>query len=810
VGRVKELLSHHLEALHASAITDDTIALRGYWSARKAVELERLGYRRNTVSLPALVLPTRDVRGEIIGYQVRPDVAPVIGGRIAKYLSPPGAEIRLDIPPACRTLIGSPVTALWVVEGTKKGDSLASHGLTVVAVMGVQMFRTDDWDQVPLDGRRVFVAYDSDVMVKPAVDAALRALRDYLAARGAELAFCYLPTDNGKVGVDDFLANGGKVEDLYALAETELRDPPSEPEPKRDPALPTAQLLAVIEKLLGRFVRFPSGHEPVALALFTLHTYALDAATSTPYILVISPEKRSGKTRILEVIELVVREPLRAANITAAGTFQAIEAWVPTLLVDEVDAVFVAKSEHAEALRGVLNAGNRRGSYVVRGTQDGTPAKFGTFCCKVLSGIDNNRMPDTIADRAICLRMQRKRPEEAVEDLFPDELADQLAELRRRLSHWASENINTLAGWRRPARVEGLDDRLQEAWDPLLAISDLAHAGWPEKARAAATALAKGAEDASDAAHGHLLIEALRSIFGDKPAMSSQAICDKLNADEELPFGSYTHGTGIKPRDLARLLKPYGIKPKVVRLGAQTPRGYERKDFAETWRRYAHMDGDGPGADEKTARHADPSEKAQRAQHPQHPSAKEGFDPQHDLQHQRNAGPDVADQGPDVAERVARENPDGTGDVADVADVAAPRDHSCAEQFSTNGAGPDRTIAELADGELPALFPGATIEHGPEISSEASPCACHQRKCEWRLGGEALDITATYVSGKAHRKARGAGRPIVPKGKQSGWAVEWSSSGHGHQWMCGLCHAPANGLDVEWRGAEPEREAPAS
>ena len=101
-----------------------------------------------------------------------------------------------------------------------------------------------------------------------------------------------------------------------------------------------------------------------------------EAARVTPYILISSPTKRSGKTRLLEVLELVAREPLRAASVTEAALFQAVEAFRPTLLIDEVDAIFTGRSERAEALRGVLNAGNARGAYVVRGTQDGTPVKF--------------------------------------------------------------------------------------------------------------------------------------------------------------------------------------------------------------------------------------------------------------------------------------------------------------------------------------------------------------------------------------------------------------------------------------------------
>lgn len=40
------LLDHHRALLTDSAIGPDEIAARGYWSATKAIELERLGYSR--------------------------------------------------------------------------------------------------------------------------------------------------------------------------------------------------------------------------------------------------------------------------------------------------------------------------------------------------------------------------------------------------------------------------------------------------------------------------------------------------------------------------------------------------------------------------------------------------------------------------------------------------------------------------------------------------------------------------------------------------------------------------------------------
>jgi hypothetical protein len=116
------------------------------------------------------------------------------------------------------------------------------------------------------------------------------------------------------------------------------------------------------------------------------------------------------------------------------------------------------------------------------------------------------------------------------------------------------------------------------------------------------------------------------------------------------------------------------------------------------------------------------------------------------------------------------------------------------------------TVAELSDDELLALLPGCAIEDGHELPGETLPCGCRQRRREWRLRGEAVDVTYTYVSNKAHADAVDQGVDVIPKGKRSGWTYETTPLGRGHAWQCSLCHPPAEGLDVEWRGAHPDPE----
>jgi Protein of unknown function (DUF3631)/Domain of unknown function (DUF3854) len=612
----RELHEQHRQLLEASAITDEVARERGYWTATRKAELEQLGFARYQRIVPSLVIPIRDARGQIVNYQTRPD-QPRIGdkGKPIKYESPSGIPPTLDVPPRAARALARVHTPLWITEGARKADAAVSAGLTCVSLPGVWSWAKrlngdarqvlPDLQRVKLEERQVVLAFDSDVMVKPQVYRALEALHGYLFSRGARVRFLYLPglEPGEKTGLDDFLAAGNTMEDLWRHVEDVVRPPP-EPREQRRPPLPTAKLLAALERLLRRYVVFPDEHGPAALALFALHTWAIDAFDVTPYVYVTSAAKRSGKTRLEEVLELTCRSPLRAASITEAAIFQAVEALAPTLLIDEVDAIFSSKSERADALRGVLNAGHRRGSQVVRGTQDGAPVTFETFCPKVLAGIDAGRLPDTIRDRAIVVRLERKKREERVERFRVRDIADRLDELRGRLEDWAAADQEPLAGYRCEP-LPAISERLEEAWEPLLAIAELAGGDWPERARAAALALANDAEDAGED-HGQLLLEALQRTFRGREVAFTADICAELNSDDELPFGAYRRGEGIDGRRLARMLKSYEIKPRTIEYAGENAKGYRREWFAEAWERYVRAHGAADDASEASVRQVGP------------------------------------------------------------------------------------------------------------------------------------------------------------------------------------------------------------
>ena len=383
-----------------------------------------------------------------------------------------------------------------------------------------------------------------------------------------------------------------------------LTDPPTVPQPVsatgneryRTPA--GAALLDKLAAFVRRFV-VVSEAQAYALALWIVHTHAFGAADASPYLAVTSPEKQRGKSRLFEVLEILVAKPWKVITPTEAVIFRKIDKDQPTLLLDETDAIFGKRNgENYEELRALLNAGNRRGTSVPRcvGTSQAL-VSFSIFCPKALAGI--GELPDTIADRSIPIRLKRRAPGELIERFRRRDAEVESEPLCMDASAWAEHAVPVLAE-ARPELPDELDDRAQDAWEPLLAIAELAADEWPVRARAAALELSNGAEH-EDKSFGVRLLADIRDVFDEQGVarIASAALAAALHEIEESPWAEW-HGKPVTTAAIARLLSDYEIKPKVIRIGDETPRGYRREQFEDPWERYLSETGG----------------KAQQAQHP--------------------------------------------------------------------------------------------------------------------------------------------------------------------------------------------------
>lgn len=317
-----------------------------------------------------------------------------------------------------------------------------------------------------------------------------------------------------------------------------------------------------------------------AAALWSAFTWLVDVVQVAPIANITAPEKRCGKSILLTALGKLAYRPLQVSNIAPAALFRAIELWSPTLLIDEVDAFLAAH----EDTRGILNSGFTRDSAVVIRCvgDDHMPTPFNVWGAKALCGI--GKIADTLADRSVPLRLRRRVAGESVALLRHSDPA--LWEtLRSKLARFAADHADEVSR-AKPLPIQGLNDRANDCWEPLLAIAEAAGGEWPRLARQAAIVL-HGLEGEAPSVGAELLAD-IKEVFDSKRASKvfSAELLDALLQDEEAPWATWNRGKPMSPRQLSAKLSDFGIKSGTVRMGANTKKGYSRDQFGDAFARY--------------------------------------------------------------------------------------------------------------------------------------------------------------------------------------------------------------------------------
>ena len=342
----------------------------------------------------------------------------------------------------------------------------------------------------------------------------------------------------------------------------------------------------LVASYLRRFVAYANEHAVVAHTLWIAHTHLLDEFDTTPRLAFMSAEPMSGKTRALEVSEHLVCDSLMGFSMSAAVTVRLVAERRRTVLFDEVDAIYgTAKRQEANGeLVAFMNAGYRRGAKSYRcATGKGSKheaLEFDAFAALAVAGLRG--LPDALATRAIIIRMRRRAPDEQVEPFRIKHHVPQALPVKQALEEWCLSAVVS----QDPDMPPGVVDRAADIWEPLIAIADAYGGDWPKLARGAAVYFTKAnAEDEARSAGVELLAH-IKDAFGEDERLATKVLVERLCARDELPWATINRGNPIDEIGLARRLKPYGIKPKAVRIGERTPRGYGADQFADTWRRY--------------------------------------------------------------------------------------------------------------------------------------------------------------------------------------------------------------------------------
>ncbi len=225
-GNHSDLSQEHIDLLHSSAIADAVILARGYRTITTVPALQIHGFRNNQLLMPSLLIPLYGIDGKVVGHQLRPDKPRSINGKVVKYEVPKGSKLVIDVPPTVQAAVLNGTVPLYITEGTRKADAAATKGLACVSISGVWGWKKQEafWKALPLAGRRVIIAFDSDIRTNAGVQRAAEQLSDLLRQLGAQPHFVLLapgPKDE-KVGLDDYFASGKTVADLEALEKAEV------------------------------------------------------------------------------------------------------------------------------------------------------------------------------------------------------------------------------------------------------------------------------------------------------------------------------------------------------------------------------------------------------------------------------------------------------------------------------------------------------------------------------------------------------------------------------------------------------------
>jgi Protein of unknown function (DUF3631) len=351
------------------------------------------------------------------------------------------------------------------------------------------------------------------------------------------------------------------------------------------PVMTGSAVLSDAESYLRRFVILPSDHAYVAATLWAGATYCHGAFSALGRLAFLSSEPASGKTRAQDVLSQLCCRPRMELDPTGPVISALISQDHPTLFLDEVDTIFGARgsaSAHRQ-LRGILNSGYKAGAVVTRLSKSeliSTPV-YGPVC---FAGLGN--LPDTLMTRSIVIRMRQRKAGEICETYSPRAHSPLGQMTGAALGSWIASVVTDLSvAW--PDMPEGVTDRAEECWSPLLAIADQAGGDWPERARAAAVALTSGqpADDVQSPADQ--LLSDLAMVWprnGSEPVRNAGS-AELLAALRDLPASPW--GSLWAPESAARemsgLLSSRGVSPRKIRPAAGSPcQGYRWADVAGT------------------------------------------------------------------------------------------------------------------------------------------------------------------------------------------------------------------------------------
>jgi putative DNA primase/helicase len=382
-----------------------------------------------------------------------------------------------------------------------------------------------------------------------------------------------LDTEVGKFRADledDIQANSVKLKEF---------------EPWPGPILDAPELFYQVCSRYELYTSMPAGG-PNAITLWTGQAHVFQAFYIIPRLNLVSIKEGCGKSTTIDLLATMVPRPFTSSNIKPAVIYRITDRQAPTFVLDEADTYIHLNSD----LRGLLNAGHKRGAFVAR-CQGKDVHGFRCFAPAAIASIGH--LPATLRDRSILITMAEAQPGK-VHARFDNENTDTEKELGRKLARWAKDNFDAVRACD-PPMPPGAYNRIADNWRPLFAVAQVVGGDWPARALEAFNQLASTRRNlpAQNLQPLNLdpkqLLGDIRLIFtaAGVTRMFSNDLVTALLALPDRPYAQVKDLDGqtrlMDQPMLGRILRSFGIQSTNVRIANHQAKGYDLADFTDSF-----------------------------------------------------------------------------------------------------------------------------------------------------------------------------------------------------------------------------------
>jgi hypothetical protein len=337
--------------------------------------------------------------------------------------------------------------------------------------------------------------------------------------------------------------------------------------------------LDVVREFVGRFV-YASDAELDILTVWIAHTYVFQAYYATPRLAVMAPMKEAGKTTVLNMIAALGKDAIVTMNASAAALYAIIDQEHPTICFDETDNMWGATgqgSRYREQL-SILNNGYTQDGFVLR-SRSGSAYRYPVFVCAAFAGI--GKLPDTLASRSIPINMRPVPDTVDLQEYEPDLFRGEAARVAEILQSWLAERGPELD--LQPDMPEGLRSRRRQIMKVMIGIGDLAGNSWSARIRQACREVVLGISRTAKVSPAEELIRIITSVTGQGIFLPTGDLIALLKLqrdhDSKISWATWLDNPIIAARQIANILKPYGIETQQKWLDGENRRGYNTSDF---------------------------------------------------------------------------------------------------------------------------------------------------------------------------------------------------------------------------------------